>query len=103
MIENGKSASQRMNKGNLAGRRGLLETCARGKAIANNKAWRTGAMTRARSNFRIGFLNLSFNGRASFLLQSPRSRPGKFYKGRAKPDKSSCADQSGVAGYTLPN
>src|SRR4029077_3415258 len=59
MIENGKSSSQRMNKGNFAGPRGLVETCARGKAIANSKAWRTGAMTRTRSNFRIGYLNVS--------------------------------------------
>src|SRR6267378_3264900 len=47
---NGKSASQRMNKGNFAGPRGLVETCARGKAIANNKAWRTGAMTRTNAH-----------------------------------------------------
>ena len=44
-----------MKRGNLAGPRGLRETCARGKAIANSKAWRKGAMTRTRSNFRIGY------------------------------------------------
>src|SRR5882757_7603457 len=78
MIENGKSASQRMNKGNFAGPRGLVETCARGKAIANNKAWRTGAMTRTRNNFGIGYLNLAFKGLAFFFLslqgQVPVSR-----------------------------